>query len=557
MAVALPLMAAGTASDPYLNVSKYATIDEAGAAVDGMETIYKYTEAPGGYWLTVSNYGLMKTDATQNWFENTMTDADTGTQYTNAWTATDIFPGPSAYFGDNAAYSVKYKQPTKTQTFYVTFCTQVKQYAYHRSNASYYIFKMEIYECEQNADGTLTGGTTLIETLTNQNIGAEVMTSNELDPEKIYKVVIYNSYSYLYEIAFKTPGAFDGEITTPVAYEATGIDQEAVTLHWSPCPGVKSYSARIYPTTPTGLIFRENFSHFTASDEVADWQNIDQYTDNPGWLGWKLHGADGGVVVDQGGYISTPDGYVAYPYLTNFTIKFKAKSYGDDTGCKLGVQGGGQNLTFDLTPEEKEYTILCDKPYDTNASVWFSFFNNSDADENPHRIVLTSYKAYLGDFSQPRSADAHSPKWVKPEWVGDTTFFHNIPADSTMIHLGYYYDGMGNQHIDFAFFNYTNACYAYQVKSVYYDGQESEWSNIINYVYGTWPTFISDDDEPGTPVAGDVNGDGEVNTVDITILYNYLLNNDTEGMVNGDQDGDGSITAVDITVVYNTLLGAK
>ena len=80
MTIALPLMAAGTASDPYLNVSKYATIDEAGAAVDGMETIYKYTEAPGGYWLTLSNYGVMQTDATQNWFENTMTDADTGTQ---------------------------------------------------------------------------------------------------------------------------------------------------------------------------------------------------------------------------------------------------------------------------------------------------------------------------------------------------------------------------------------------------------------------------------------------------------------------------------------------
>jgi hypothetical protein len=54
-----------------------------------------------------------------------------------------------------------------------------------------------------------------------------------------------------------------------------------------------------------------------------------------------------------------------------------------------------------------------------------------------------------------------------------------------------------------------------------------------------------------------VNADGEVNTVDITILYNYLLNGETEGMVNGDQDGDGAITSVDVTVVYNVILGAK
>ena len=58
-------------------------------------------------------------------------------------------------------------------------------------------------------------------------------------------------------------------------------------------------------------------------------------------------------------------------------------------------------------------------------------------------------------------------------------------------------------------------------------------------------------------VYGDVNGDGEVNTVDVTILYNYLLNGDTENMVNGDQDGDGDITTVDITVVYNVLLGVN
>ena len=54
---------------------------------------------------------------------------------------------------------------------------------------------------------------------------------------------------------------------------------------------------------------------------------------------------------------------------------------------------------------------------------------------------------------------------------------------------------------------------------------------------------------------GDVNGDGEVNTVDVTILYNYLLNGETEGMVNGDQSGDGEITSVDITAVYNVILG--
>ncbi|MBR6489550.1 MAG: leucine-rich repeat protein, partial [Muribaculaceae bacterium] len=56
-------------------------------------------------------------------------------------------------------------------------------------------------------------------------------------------------------------------------------------------------------------------------------------------------------------------------------------------------------------------------------------------------------------------------------------------------------------------------------------------------------------------VPGDVNGDGIVSSVDITAIYNYLLNNDSSAIVNGDQDNDGSITAGDIVIIYNILLG--
>lgn len=56
-------------------------------------------------------------------------------------------------------------------------------------------------------------------------------------------------------------------------------------------------------------------------------------------------------------------------------------------------------------------------------------------------------------------------------------------------------------------------------------------------------------------VAGDVTGDGKVTAVDVTALYNWLLNSDDGALVNGDQNGDGKITAVDVTVVYNILLG--
>ena len=70
--------------------------------------------------------------------------------------------------------------------------------------------------------------------------------------------------------------------------------------------------------------------------------------------------------------------------------------------------------------------------------------------------------------------------------------------------------------------------------------------------------FLEDDDDPSVnPVVGDVNGDGEVTTVDITCLYNYLLNGDETFLATSDVDGDGQVTTVDITVIYNILLSAK
>ncbi len=56
-------------------------------------------------------------------------------------------------------------------------------------------------------------------------------------------------------------------------------------------------------------------------------------------------------------------------------------------------------------------------------------------------------------------------------------------------------------------------------------------------------------------IPGDVNGDGNVTSADITALYSWLLNNDDSSLVNGDQNSDGDITANDITTVYSILLG--
>ena len=58
-------------------------------------------------------------------------------------------------------------------------------------------------------------------------------------------------------------------------------------------------------------------------------------------------------------------------------------------------------------------------------------------------------------------------------------------------------------------------------------------------------------------VLGDVNGDGEVTSADVTCIYNYLLNGDDTFIDTCDVNGDGNITSVDITIIYNILLGSN
>ena len=53
---------------------------------------------------------------------------------------------------------------------------------------------------------------------------------------------------------------------------------------------------------------------------------------------------------------------------------------------------------------------------------------------------------------------------------------------------------------------------------------------------------------------GDVNIDGNVNSSDITALYNYLLNDNLENFMSSDVNEDGVVTAADVTALYNILL---
>ena len=60
-------------------------------------------------------------------------------------------------------------------------------------------------------------------------------------------------------------------------------------------------------------------------------------------------------------------------------------------------------------------------------------------------------------------------------------------------------------------------------------------------------------------VAGDVDGDGNINSTDVVAVYNYIIGGADSGISaeSADVDGDGSVNSTDVVAVYNYIIGGS
>ena len=211
----------GEATDAFLNIAKYATIDEAGWNTSLVDNLYKYTEKRDDAvaWLTLPMYGAMvgakyATNNTtfnsghpQTWIETSVSQSNQCGNTT--WSATDVYLGSSSYFTSATAKAVGTNSSNstteKSMTFYVANTTAVKLYASQRSTSTTYPTTLNLYECTINSDGSLTASTTAAKNASHSDSGAGSLSIADLDASKVYKVVASQARGYLYEIAFQTP----------------------------------------------------------------------------------------------------------------------------------------------------------------------------------------------------------------------------------------------------------------------------------------------------------------------------------------------------------------
>jgi len=235
----------GTASDAYLDIAKYATIDKAGWDTSYIDVLYKYTEYNNSKcaWLTIPVYGAFDSswDGKQKWISYSgigttySNGAVGGVSWTNTPSATSPYYGSDTYFISAAARAFGTTTNNNTServiNFFVKNTDEIKLRGKNTKNASNtYPTSIKIYECSLNADGSLTHSNTTVYSNSNGTARAEVdLTISNLDVNKIYMVSCGVYRSYLYEIAFRTPLS-SAEITaTPTSLAFEGLTGETMT----------------------------------------------------------------------------------------------------------------------------------------------------------------------------------------------------------------------------------------------------------------------------------------------------------------------------------------
>ena len=308
------------------------------------------------------------------------------------------------------------------------------------------------------------------------------------------------------------------EVPVMFSVDETAVETNAFRADWTSGGDVSSYTLKVsrHQESSATLLMSENFSKVNAyADGYTDvGESLDDYTDNPGWTGYKVYPA-AGKSLKVG--TSSAIGYLISPELqlsSTVTVVFNAKNWiasnGTSDKSSIIVSCGEASQTVALTDEPEDYTVVLNGCTAQNVKLAMN--------ANKKRSYIYSVDIYNGDLTAkaPRRQviEEGDSTWRMVSGIADTCY--------TVSAL----DG---------------GIYEYMVKAIYTDGTESVWSNIEHV------TLTG-------ALIGDVNGDGDINIADVTALINAILNPNAVVLGDPDVNGDDEVNIADVTRLINIIL---
>ena len=320
-----------------------------------------------------------------------------------------------------------------------------------------------------------------------------------------------------------TPQPIVKEVPVMLSVDESAVEPNAFRADWTSGGDVSSYTLKVSrQESGATLLMSENFSKVNAySDGYTDiGETLDDYTDNPGWSGFKLYPAAGKSLKFG---TSSVIGYLVSPELqlrSTVTVVFNAKNWisssGKSDNSTISVECGDVKQSIALTDSPQDYTVVLNGCQASNIKLTMT--------AGGKRFYVYNVNIYNGDLT------AKAPRRQVVE-EGDSTWRMVSGIADTCYTVRALEGGI----------------YEYMVKAIYTDGTESVWSNIQHV------TLTGNGDEP---LQGDVNGDGMVNIADVTVLIDYLLGNVPEDFDTNaaDVNGDSLINIADVTALIDLLL---
>ncbi len=312
------------------------------------------------------------------------------------------------------------------------------------------------------------------------------------------------------------------KVPVMLSVDTTAVESNAFRADWTSGGDVSSYTLKVtqHHEASTTLLMNEGFSKVTATEDGSKdvGASLDDYTDNPGWVGYKVYPAAGQSLklgtTTVAGYLITPKLDLSSTVSVVVNAKNWINSNGVSDGSSMVVSCGDVSKTVTLSDSPTDYTIVLDGCTESQVKLAMNAAKK--------RFYVYNVKVYNGDVTAPRRqvVEEGDSTWRMVSGITDTCYTVKALAGGV---------------------------YEYLVKAIYTDGTESVWSNIQQV------TLVGGGNEP---LIGDVNGDGEVNIGDVTAIIDYLLGTagDNFNVEAADVNRDGEVNIGDVTAIIDMLL---
>jgi len=307
--------------------------------------------------------------------------------------------------------------------------------------------EVQWYEKADQKAGDLFPGTSNVTSFTDETSPAAILYNENTDGRNyLGKPITDISESADGLISF----VFDGGVYVPVPEPsgATNVTENSFTANWSEVNGA-TYNLEVVETdttkTETVTFFAEDFSKVEEmKGGVSDVSNeLDDYTKEPGWQGYKVYLLSGGVKIGtskSAGWISTP--LVHVPSGGMKSVKLSVESYANDSSeCLVYfVNDNGKKLASVKTSpyKSKKQTINC-------------------------KNIKGNFKLRLSTTAAKKRLNVYSVQFIGYDLYVNNYDFANIDKTSYSV----------AENVDYS----QNTC-KYRVQAVV-DGYTSKWSDYM------------------------------------------------------------------------------